>query len=240
MTAEATPRRLVAFVAGATGYTGQEVVRALIEANGTAIAHVRPDSPRLQEWRERFEAMGALPDATPWEERALVDRLTAARPTHVFALLGTTRARAAAAARTGGPAADYETVDYGLTVRLLRAAAACGWHPRFVYLSSIGASERTRNPYMRARGRVEAEIRASALPALIVRPSFISGPDRDESRPVERAAAFAFDRATRALALLGARGLRARYRPRTARELARSMVRLAIEERDGVVEAEEL
>ena len=230
-----------AFVAGATGYTGREVVRALARRGGTVRAHVRPDSPRLAEWRARFAAPGVTVDETAWREAELTATLAAFRPTHLFALLGTTRGRAAAAERAGAPAADYEAVDYGLTALLLHAAAATpGRGPRFVYLSSLGANVATRNAYLRARGRAEALIRESGLPYLIVRPSFISGADREERRPIERAAARALDVGTAALAVLGAARLRARFRPRTAAELAESIVRLALSGRAGVVEAEEL
>ncbi len=231
---------VIAFVAGATGYTGREVVAALAARGAAAVAHVRPESSRLPEWRERFAALGARVDATAWQPDAMAATLAALRPTHVFALLGTTRARAAAAVRAGGPAADYEAVDYGLSVLLLRAAAACGSRPRFVYLSSLGAGGTGGNAYIRARNRVEAELRASGLPFLIVRPSFITGDDREESRPGERVGAAALDWGTRLLGALGARRLRDRFRPRTGRELAASIVRLALEGREGVVEAEQL
>ena len=55
-----------AFVAGATGYTGRAVVRELTDRGLECIAHVRPDSPRLEEWRRVFTAMGATFDCTPW------------------------------------------------------------------------------------------------------------------------------------------------------------------------------
>jgi len=88
-----------AFVAGATGYVGREVVAALRAAGVETWAHVRPDSPRLREWRERFGALGAQVDVTAWDAVAMRDRLTTLSPTVVFALLGTTQARASAAAR---------------------------------------------------------------------------------------------------------------------------------------------
>ena len=53
--------------------------------------------------------------------------LAAVRPAMVFALLGTTRARARHARRQRGRV-GYETVDYGLTM-LLYAAAAALWLP---------------------------------------------------------------------------------------------------------------
>ena len=57
MSDAATPNA-VAFVAGATGFTGREVVAELVRRGVRTLAHVRPDSSRLDEWRERFEAMG--------------------------------------------------------------------------------------------------------------------------------------------------------------------------------------
>ncbi|HEU4565679.1 MAG TPA: NAD(P)H-binding protein [Gemmatimonadaceae bacterium] len=231
----------LAFITGATGYTGRHVVRACMERGVSAVAHVRADSPRLAEWRERFEGMGATVDATPWEERAMTATLARLAPTHVFALLGTTRSRGRRAAREGGGAESYETVDYALTALLLRAAVACGSHPRFVYLSSLGASESTRNAYLRVRGRLEREVAASGLPYLIVRPSFITGPDREEHRPLERLAAAAADTALALVASLGARRLRDRYHSLTGAQLAEGMVRMAMErEGSGVVTGEEL
>jgi uncharacterized protein YbjT (DUF2867 family) len=231
----------LAFVAGATGYTGREVVYALAERGIPVIAHVRPDSPRLQEWRDRFVRVGARVDATPWEEEALAARLAALAPTHVFALLGTTRARARASERAGAPAADYEAVDYGLTAMLLRASARSPGPPRFIYLSSLGAREDTGNEYLRVRGRIEAELRAGALPHLIVRPSFITGPDREETRPAERIGAAVVDAALALAGALGARRLRARYRSRSGTELAEAIVRIALQPGPSrVVEPQEL
>ena len=173
----------------------------------------------------------------------LAAALAAFRPTHVFALLGTTRARAAAAARESAAPADYEAVDHGLSALLLRAAAAAraaGAPARFVYLSSLGATATGGNAYLRARGRVEALMRESGLPYLIVRPAFISGPDREERRRLERLLARTTDWGTALLAAFGATRLRARLRPHTAAELAESMVRLALSGREGVVESDEL
>ena len=234
-----------AFVAGATGYTGREVVRQLVERGVRTVAHVRPDSARLAEWRERFGAMGAEVDATPWEEPAIAATLARRRPTLVFALLGTTRERGKRAeqAGTGGAVPDtYESVDYGLTSLLIRAAAAGGSRPRFVYLSSLGVREGTKNPYLAARQRAERELRESGLPFIIARPSFITGPDREEGRPLERAGAAVGDALLAVAGALGASGLRARYRSMTAAQLAAALVRLALDPltEDAVVEGERL
>jgi uncharacterized protein YbjT (DUF2867 family) len=230
-----------AFVAGATGYVGREVVRVLAERGVRTVAHVRPDSARLAEWRDRFTRMGAEVDATPWEEPAMAGTLARLAPTHVFALLGTTRARGRAAGEHG-VVESYETVDYGLTSLLLRAAVRAGSRPRFVYLSSAGVGGRTRNAYLAARWKAERELGESGLPYTIARPGFITGPDREERRPLERAAAVALDALLAAAGAAGLGRLRDRYRSTTAAVLARALVRLAFEPAaaNQVVESEGL
>jgi nucleoside-diphosphate-sugar epimerase len=222
------------FVAGATGYTGRAVVRCCATLGADTMAHVRPDSPRLPEWRERFTTLGAHTSTAPWQRAAMADALARLRPTHVFALLGTTRARARQAAHAGRPGESYETVDYALTRLLLDAALDAerltGARPRFVYLSAVGAREDTRNGYLRVRGRLERELRESGLPWLVVRPSFITGPGRDESRPLERVTATVVDLALALPALLGARRLRDRYGSISGDTLGCNLARLALRE----------
>ena len=217
-----------AFVAGATGYTGREVVRALRAQGVDTVAHVRPDARALEEWQARFGALGARVDTTPWEEGAMRATLARERPTHVFALLGTTRARARDAGRASAVADTYDAVDYGLTAMLLRGAAATEPRPLFVYLSAIGATEEGGNAYLRARGRIERELRESALPFLVVRPSFITGPGRDERRLAERVAAGVVDAAAAVLGALGIDAAR-RWRSIDGPALGDAIVRLALE-----------
>jgi uncharacterized protein YbjT (DUF2867 family) len=214
------------FVAGATGYTGREVVQASRARGLETIAHVRPDSRSLDEWRRRFEALGARVDTTAWELEAMTQTLQALQPSQIFALLGTTRSRGKA--DTGSAVAEtYEAVDYGLSVLLLEAAIACGSKPRFVYLSAMGAGGRPMNAYMDVRKRVEAAVRGSNLPYLIARPGFISGSDRDEWRPGERIVATIGDGVLGVLGKLGAKRLANRYTSMTGAELGRALVELA-------------
>jgi nucleoside-diphosphate-sugar epimerase len=228
----------VAFVAGATGYTGRAVVGELVARGVATVAHVRPDSPRLAEWRGRFASLGAEVEAAPWERSALEEAFARRRPTHVFALLGTTRARA----RREGTESPYQTVDYGLTRLLLDAALGAGIAPKFVYLSAAGAGGAARGEYLAVRSRFERELRASELPYVIARPSFITGPDREERRVAERLAARVADTALAVAGLLGARRVRDRYRSTTGEVLARALVRLALDPaaREAIVESEGL
>jgi uncharacterized protein YbjT (DUF2867 family) len=216
----------VAFVAGATGFVGRAVVSALRRGGVTTIAHVRPDSSRLEEWRKRFADEGARVDASPWEVGALADALRTAAATHVFCLIGTTRGRAKADEVTGN---IYEKVDYGLTKLLVDAAVAAGGKPRFVYLSSVGASADATSQYLKWRGRAEDAVRGAGLPWVIARPSFITGAGRDDARPGERIAAGIADGVLGMVGVLGGKKTRARYRSTTPDVLADALVRLALE-----------
>ena len=223
-----------AFIAGATGYTGRHVVAHCAARGVAAVAHVRPDSPRLAEWRRRFADAGATVDATPWAADALRATLLRVRPTHVFILVGTTRARGRRAAR-GGDAETYATVDLALPLLLVDAARGAAaddptLRPRLVYLSAVGAREDTRNAYLRVRGLVERALRESGLPWLAARPAVVTGGDRDEARPLERAVGTLVDAALAPLGWLGARALRARYASLTGDALAAGLVRLALAE----------
>ena len=223
----------IAYVAGATGYTGREVVRILTGRGVRTVAHVRPDSPRLEEWRRRFEAAGAAVDTTPWGDVEMTQTLSTLQPTHVFSLLGTTRARRRESA-THGATESYEAIDFGLTALLIRAAVASGSKPRFVYLSALGVREHTSNPYLSARWRAESLLRASGLPYTIARPSFITGPGRDEARPLERVSAAVANAVAAVARVAGARRLADSVQSMTGAELADGLVRYAF---DASVEA---
>lgn len=231
----------IAFVAGATGYTGREVVRVLVERGLRTVAHVRADSPRLDEWRERFGALGAEIDTTPWTREAMAARLAELAPTHVFSLLGTTLKRARHAA-SEGRIEDYEAVDWGLTKLLIDAVVDMGSRPRFVYLSAAGVSPLARGSYMQVRWRVEEALRASGLPYIIARPSFITGRDRDEARPGERIGAAVANGLLNVASLLGGRRLAARYRSTSSTVLAQALVARALDPaaEDAVIESEHL
>jgi uncharacterized protein YbjT (DUF2867 family) len=229
-------------VAGATGYTGRSVVRALREQGVQTVAHVRPDSAALGAWRARFEALGARVDTTPWRSEVMRATLASLHPSLVFALLGTTRTRGRRLARERGTVETYETVDYGLTMLLYDAARGCDSRPRFVYLSALGVRQGTRNAYLAARALVERTLTDGDLPYLIARPSFITGPDRDEFRPGERISARISDLLLGVAGMLGARRLRERYRSTTPTVLARALVLAALDAgaANRVLESEEL
>jgi len=220
-----------AFVAGATGYTGRQVVCTLRESGIPTVAHIRPDSPQLTKHKEFFEGIGSTVDTTPWNPHALAQTLTTYSPSLVFGLLGTTRKRARAALKAGLDPNEqsYEHVDFGYTAMLIDAANKLPIPPRFTYLSSLGVHSNAKGAYLQARWKAEEHLIKSGLPYIIARPSFITGEDREENRPLERLGALVVDSALSLTHLIGAGSLKQRYGSTTGAKLAASLVRLSLE-----------
>lgn len=216
----------LAFVAGATGYTGRAVVKELAAQGLEVVAHVRPDSPRLTEWRERFTRLGARLDATPWDAAEFDAMMQRYRPNYVFGLLGTTQKRARKARRQGGND-SYESVDYGLTALLLDATRTANPGAKFIYLSSLGVREGARNPYLAVRWRLESELKRSGLRYVIAHPALITGTDREEFRVAERAIAVAVQGMFAAARVLGFRKFTARFATLTGAQLGRALANAA-------------
>lgn len=213
---------MTAFVLGATGFVGREVVRQLCVRGAQAIAHVRPDSRQLADWQTKFAALGATVDTTAWDAAALAQTFRASRPAQIYICIGTTRSKA----KTDAIAGDiYEKVDLGLTVLAVEAARASEVQPRLVYLSSVGADRSARSAYLRARGKAEDAVMQSGLPWIVARPSIITG-ERDESRFGEAAAGVVGDGLLAVVGLFGGKKVRDRYRSTTPDVLASALIRL--------------
>jgi len=228
---------MTAFVLGATGFVGREVVRQLCVRGAKAIAHVRPDSRSLAGWRTRLDDLGAAVDTTPWDVAALAARLRVVEPAQLYVLIGTTRSRAKADAIAGN---IYQAVDLGLTQIAVDAARASERRPRIVYLSSVGADPGARSAYLAARGRAEQVVTGSGLPWVIARPSIITG-ERDDSRIGERGAAVIGDGLLAVAGVLGGKKLRDRYQSTTPDVLASALIRLGeATEHDRIVDGADL
>jgi uncharacterized protein YbjT (DUF2867 family) len=222
---------VTAFVLGATGFVGREVVRQLCVRGARTYAHVRPDSKQVAEWRTRFGELGAEVDTTAWDAGAMAARLRELRPAQLYVLIGTTRSKAKSDAVQGD---IYQAVDLGLTKIAVDAARASEVSPRIVYLSSVGADEHARSPYLKARGQAEEAVKTSGLPWVIARPSIITG-ERDDSRVGERTAAVVGDGLLAVVGVLGGGKLRARYKSTTPDVLASALIRLGEAPETGVI-----
>lgn len=212
-------------MAGASGYVDGHVAAELLRRDVPTIAHVRPGSPDLERASARLAGLGATLDSTPWEAGAMEATFAHRPPTHVFALVGTTRARMR---RDPTGEESYESVDLFTTELLIGAARRLPRAPRFLYLSSIGTSARARGAYLRTRWRAEEAVRASGLPFTIVRAPLISGNDREESRPLERAAALVLGPLIDTAQKLSGTAVGARWRPIDGAELAYRLVQAAL------------
>jgi len=228
---------MTAFVLGATGFVGREVVRQLCVRGTKTYAHVRPDSSKLDEWRGKFKELGAETDATAWDGAALAARLRELAPAQIYVCIGTTRNKA----KTDNVQGDiYEAIDFGLTKLAVDAARGSEQKPRIVYLSSVGADANARSAYLRARGKAEDVVKASGLPWVIARPSIITG-DRDDNRLGEKTAGVVGDGLLAVVGLFGGKTVRERYRSTTPDVLASALIRLGeAPEHDKIVDGADL
>lgn len=142
-----------------------------------------------------------------------------------FCALGTT-------IRQAGSQDAFRAVDHDAVVALAEAARDSGARA-FLYVTALGASPRSRIFYNRVKGETERDVAALGIATTVaLRPSMLDG-DRAGSRPAEQAGLVVL----RMLApVLG------RYRPTAAVDVARTMVREAVDGAPGtrVVEAREI
>jgi uncharacterized protein YbjT (DUF2867 family) len=100
------------------------------------------------------------------------------RPIVIFNALGTTIKQA-------GSQAAFRAVDHDLVLAVAGAAKAAGAR-HFISVSSVGASAKSSNFYLRTKGEVEAALRALDFERLdIVRPGLLTGERGGPFRPGE-------------------------------------------------------
>ena len=166
----AEPAGKTALVAGGSGLVGARLLRLLLAAgeySRVLALSRRPlpfDHPRLANRVVSFDA-------------GLDAQLAGMRCQDAFCCLGTTQRQA------GSPEA-FRAVDHDLVLQVARTTRAAGAE-RFVLISAVGASERSRNFYLRVKGETERALAALSLRALdIMQPSVLLGA-RHDLRPLE-------------------------------------------------------
>jgi len=159
-----------ALVAGGSGLIGSHLIPLLLgagEYSRVLALSRRPlplDHPRLANRVVRFDA-------------PLEAQLSGVRCQDAFCCLGTTM-------REAGSQEAFRAVDQELVLRVARAALAAGAE-RFVAISAIGASEQSRNFYLRVKGETERALMALPIRSLdLLQPSLLLG-SRRELRPLE-------------------------------------------------------
>jgi uncharacterized protein YbjT (DUF2867 family) len=204
-----------ALVAGATGLVGGYVKELLLDnpAYGRVTLLVR----RAQERSQASEKAREL--VVDFE--ALAEHAAELAVDDVYACLGTT-------IKVAGSQEKFRRVDHDYTVAVAELAKKAG-ATRLALVSSVGATEKGGNFYLRVKGETERDVAALGYATVsIARPSLLVGP-RKESRPAE-AAGIAV---ARALAFTMVGGLRG-YRPIEAKTVAAGLVRATLDGAPGV------
>jgi uncharacterized protein YbjT (DUF2867 family) len=193
-----------AWVAGATGLIGKELVQLLLadKAYSKVIILVRKKvniaHPKLEQRIIDFNRI----------EESVAGEL---KDAYVFCTLGTT-------IRIAKTKDAFRKVDYEYPFRLAQISASEG-AKQFSIVTSIGASTKSSFFYTQVKGQVEEAIRKLGLQALhIYRPSQLLG-DREEVRRGERMAEIV----AKATAFLW-KGPLAKYKPIHVRTVARAML----------------
>lgn len=209
-----------ALLLGATGLVGSHCLDLLLESGRYRSVRVLSRSP-VERKHRKLEVVRMELDSM--EERPELFRVD-----DVFCCLGTTMSRA-------GSEEAFRRVDHDYPLRAAELAAAEG-ADQFLLVSAIGADPQSRIFYNRVKGEVEAAVKRLPFRAVwVVRPSLLLG-ERAELRLGEKLASAV---AVPLSPLLIGR-LR-RYRPVAGRDVARAMLRLALEgDTGGVVESDEI
>lgn len=162
-----------ALILGYTGLVGGHCLSQLLESPvyDQVIAIGRRSSgfthPKLAEKIIDFENLQQFADAFTGDD--------------LFYCLGTTIAKA-------GSQESFTRVDFQYPLEIARIAHARGLK-KWLMITSVGASDRSPNFYLRTKGEAEREIsKVGFSETHFFRPSFLLG-ERTENRPLERAIA---------------------------------------------------
>lgn len=206
-----------AIILGASGLVGTELVHQLL--NSSEFEKVKIfvrrslgiSNPKLEEQVIDFENLEA------WKHDLIGDAL--------FSCMGTTL-------KTAGSKEKQYMVDYTYPYQCIEAAIQNGTK-QILLVSSIGAKASSSNFYLRMKGEFEEAIKKLKPSNFIVfRPSILDG-NRVESRPAEYLA-------IKIMRILGKLPFLKKYEPTLVRDLAASMIRLALKDKEGVKVVESL
>jgi uncharacterized protein YbjT (DUF2867 family) len=156
-----------ALVFGSTGLTGNALTHLLIEDENYSLIKLfvrKPSSIKNPNVKE-------IIIGNDFSETDISEEL---RGDELFCCVGTTMKKA-------GSKEAFEEVDLNIPVRLSKIAVK-NQVGKFLIISSIGANPRSRNFYLRTKGKMEEQVLISGIKKIhIFRPSLILG-NRNENR----------------------------------------------------------
>ena len=201
----------IATVIGATGLIGSHLVELL--TGDDHFKGIRIIARRMPDTVHHGAEVRVIDFEDPVAFRSAVEGSDA-----LFCAVGTTRKK------VNGDMDAYRKVDHDIPVNAARHCheTGCG---RYLMVSSVGASPKTSNFYLKFKGEAEDAIAAIGIPSVSVfRPSMLMG-KRDESRPAEEIA--------KLLAAPLSFLFPAKYRPVRGLDVARAMVAAAKKDEKG-------
>ena len=206
-----------AIVLGASGLVGTELVHQLLNSVefGEVKIFVRRSlgisNPKLEEHIIDFDELSS------WKQHLVGDTL--------FSCMGTTL-------KTAGSKEKQYKVDYTYPFQCIEAAIHNGTK-QIILVSSIGAKATSSNFYLRMKGELEEAIKKlNPENFIIFRPSILDG-NRVESRPAEYLA-------IKIMRILGKLPFLKKYAPTRVKDLAASMIKKTLENKEGIKVLESL
>ena len=206
-----------AIVLGASGLVGTELVHQLINSSEFEKVKIfvrrtlEISHPKLKEHIIDFDNLSS------WKQDLIGDSL--------FSCMGTT-------IKTAGSKEKQYLVDFTYPYNCIEAAIDNGTK-QIILVSSIGAKATSSNFYLRIKGELEEAIKKLNPSNFIVfRPSILDG-NRMESRPAEY-------KAIQIMRKVGKLPFLKKYAPTLVRDLAASMIRLSLKDKEGVKVVESL
>lgn len=192
-------------IIGATGLTGVQLLRQLLENDHFEKVRVFVRRPIATEHPKLEVCVIDFDQPETWRDRVQGDVL--------FSALGTTLQQA------GGKSAQYR-VDYEYQYAFAEAAAQNGV-PRYVLVSSVGADAKSRTFYTQMKGALDEAVQQLPFQSTtILRPGFLDG-QREQSRPGEAAGLVV-------MRLLGKLPFMRNWRPISVETVAAAMVQAAL------------
>ena len=206
-----------AIVLGASGLVGTELVHQLLNSVefGEVKVFVRRtleiSHPKLEEHIIDFD------NPSSWKQKLVGYAL--------FSCMGTT-------IKTAGSKEKQYLVDFTYPYNCIESAIENGTK-QIILVSSIGAKATSSNFYLRMKGELEEAIKKlNPSNFIFFRPSILNG-NRVESRPAEY-------NAIKIMRIVGKLPFLKKYAPTLVRDLAGSMIRLALKDKEGVKVVESL
>lgn len=136
----------------------------------------------------------------------------------IFCTIGTTQKK------VHGDKTAYRKIDHDIAIDLARFSKMTGCE-KFILVSSVGANKESNNFYLKLKGEIEEDLKATGLKSIhIMRPSMLLG-DRKEFRFGELIG--------RIIMPVFSSLLPARYKPIKARTVAKKMVEVSKIEKEG-------